>query len=141
MTKTSPDLLVGLAKKLMLNRYDEAGHHSVVAAVLLTKSGNVYQALNVGTYQPSISTCAEIVAIGIAHTAEPDMQIDTIVAIRGDKKNPYVIAPCGKCREYIADYGPKAKVLMPAKNKRGWTPLEIGKLLPLKYRKRECNCK
>ena len=139
MTKITSELLVRLAKDLICARYQKKGHHSVVAAVLLTKNGNVYQALNVGTYQPSISTCAEIVAIGIAHTAEPDMEIDTIVAVRDIE--PYVIAPCGKCREYIADYGPKAKVLMPAKNKRGWTPMEIGKLLPLKYRKRECNCK
>ena len=137
--KTNSELLVHLAKDLIRSRYDKAGHHSVVAAVLLTKNGNVYQALNVGTYQPSISTCAEIVAIGIAYTAEPDMEIDTIVAVRDVE--PYVIAPCGKCREYIADYGPKAKVLMPAKNKRGWTPIEIGKLLPMKYRKHECNCK
>ena len=139
MTKTTPDLLVRLAKDLIRSRYEKTGHHAVVAAVLLTKNGNVYQALNVGTYQPSISTCAEIVAIGLAHTAEPNMEIDTIVAVRDVE--PYVISPCGKCREYIADYGPKAKVLMPAKNKRGWTPMEIGKLLPLKYRKRECNCK
>ena len=137
--KTNPELLVRLAKDLIRSRYEKNGHHSVVAAVLLTKNGNVYQALNVGTYQPSISTCAEIVAIGIAHTAEPDMEIDTIVAVRD--KDPYVVSPCGKCREYIADYGPKAKVLMPAKNKRGWSPMKIGKLLPLKYRKRECTCK
>ena len=137
--KTSPALLVRLSKDLIRSRYEKTGHHVVVAAALLTKSGNVYQALNVGTYQPSISTCAEIVAIGIAHTAEPNMEIDTIVSVRD--KEPYVVAPCGKCREYIADYGPKAKVLMPAKNKRGWTPMEIEKLLPLKYRKRECKCK
>ena len=139
MNKTTPDLLVRLAKELIKTRYEKTGHHSVVASVLLTKAGNIYQALNVGTYQPSISTCAEIVAIGIAHTAEPDMEIDTIVAVRD--KDPYVVAPCGKCREYIADYGAKAKVLMPANNKRGWTPVEISKLLPLKYRKRECKCK
>jgi len=135
----TPDELLKKARALIKKRYQKEGHHSVVAAVLLTKNGNVYQALNVGTYQPSISTCAEIVAIGLAHTAELDMEIDTIVAVRDVE--PYVIAPCGKCREYIADYGPKAKVLMPAKNKRGWTSMEIGKLLPLKYRKHECNCK
>ena len=139
MSKVSAELLVHLAKDLIRARYQKQGHHSVVAAVLLTKNGNVYQALNVGTYQPSISTCAEIITIGIAHTAEPNMEIDTIVSVRDIE--PYVISPCGKCREYIADYGPKAKVLMPAKNKRGWTPMEIGKLLPLKYRKRECSCK
>lgn len=139
MNKVKPELLVRLAKDLIGARYNREEHHVVVAAVLLTKAGNVYQALNTSTYQSSLSTCAEVIAIGLAHTAEPDMEIDTIVAAMGD--DPYVVAPCGQCREYIADYGSKAKVLMPAKNKRGWTPIEISKLLPMKFRKRECTCK
>ena len=136
--KSNPELLVRLAKELICSRYEKEGHHVVVASVLLTKEGNVYQALNTATYQPSLSICAEAIVIGIAHTAEPDMEIDTIVSARCDLEGPYVVAPCGQCRECIADYGPKATVLMPAKNKRGWTPVSISKLLPLKYRKHEC---
>ena len=45
--KTNPDLLVRLATDLIRSRYEKKGHHSVVAAVLSTKKGNVYQALNV----------------------------------------------------------------------------------------------
>ena len=51
MNKISSELLVRLAKNLIRSRYEKKGHHSFVAAVLLTKNGNVYQALNVGTYQ------------------------------------------------------------------------------------------
>lgn len=134
MTKITTQNLVDMAKDLMEARYQKTGHHSVVSAVVLTKSGHVYQALNTGTTQPSVATCAEIIAIGMANTAEVGMQIDTIVAVRDVPS--YVISPCGKCREYIADYGPNAKVVLPAKNKRGWTIGKIGDLLPFKYEKK-----
>ena len=134
MTKITTQNLVDMAKDLMEARYQKTGHHSVVSAVVLTKSGHVYQALNTGTTQPSVATCAEIIAIGMANTAEVGMQIDTIVAVRDVPS--YVISPCGKCREYIADYGPNAKVVLPAKNKRGWTIGKIGDLLPYKYEKK-----
>ena len=134
MKKITPQNLVEMAQDLIEARYDKEHHHSVVAAALLTKSGHVYLGLNAGTNQPSVATCAEIIAIGTANTAEKNMKIDTIVALRD--KPSYVISPCGKCREYIADYGPKATVLIPAQNKRGWTPVPIEKLLPHKYQKK-----
>lgn len=134
MTKITTQNLVDMAKDLIEVRYERTGHHSVVSAVVLTKSGHVYQALNTGTTQPSVATCAEIIAIGMANTAEVDMEIDTIVAVRDVPS--YIISPCGKCREYIADYGPNAKVVLPAKNKRGWTLGKIGDLLPIKYEKK-----
>lgn len=134
MTKITTQNLVDMAKDLMEARFQKTGHHSVVSAVVLTKSGHVYQALNTGTTQPSVATCAEIIAIGMANTAEVGMQIDTIVAVRDTPS--YVISPCGKCREYIADYGPDAKVVLPAKNKRGWTIGKIKDLLPCKYEKK-----
>ena len=127
--------LVDTAKELLRGRYEKEGHHSVVAAALRTKSGKVYKALNTGTYQPSIATCAEIIAIGMAHTAEENMEIDSIVAVRDEAT--YVISPCGKCREYIFDYGPEAVVLMPDEN-GGFIPTLIKDLLPGKYHK--CGC-
>ena len=120
MIKMKPEELIKKAGDLIKKRYnpDFHEHHTVVAACVLSKSGKVYTAINAGTYQPSIATCAEIVAIGMGNTAEKDFEIDTIVAMRDVP--PYPISPCGKCREYISDYGPKAKVVMPADNKKGW---------------------
>ena len=137
MTKTAPEILIKKASDLLKKRYnpDIAAHHNVVAATVLSKKKKIYTALNAGTYQPSIGTCAEIIAIGMASTAEKNFEIDTIVAMRD--LPPYVITPCGKCREYIADYGPKAKVIIPADNKKGWKLMKIAELLPEKYEKKE----
>ncbi len=129
--KITPAVLVKTAKDLIKKRYHKEGHHTVVAAALLTKSGNVYTGLNVGTNQPSIATCAEIITIGAALTAEKDFEIDMIVAVRG--ANPYVVSPCGKCREYIADYGPDARVIMPVNEARDYEVVPIADLLPNKY--------
>lgn len=133
--KITPEQLISKSCALLKKRYERGGHHSVVCACVLSKAGNVYTSLNAGTYQPSISTCAEIIAIGMGHTAEKDFEIDTIVAMRDLPSYP--ISPCGKCREYIADYGPKAKVVVPAKNKKGWKLVKIADLLPEKYVKKE----
>ena len=137
MTKIKPEDLIKKAGDLIKKRYspDVHEHHTVVAACVLSKSGKIYTAVNAGTYQPSIATCAEIIAIGMGNTVEKDFEIDTIVAVRDVP--PYPISPCGKCREYISDYGPKAKVVMPADNKKGWELIKIADLLPGKYVKKE----
>ena len=135
MKKITPEQLIKKSCDLLKKRYQKDNHHSVVSATVLSKSGKVYTSLNAGTYQPSIATCAEIIAIGMGHTAEKDFEIDTIVAVRDIP--PYLISPCGKCREYIADYGPKAKVVMPADNKKGWQLMKISELLPEKYVKKD----
>lgn len=127
------DFLVQTARDLIKERYEKEGHHSVVAAALLTKDGKVYRALNTGTYQPSVATCAEIIAIGMAHTAQKDMKIEAIVAVRDPEA--YVITPCGKCREYIADYSDDALVAVPV-GKDDYTMVRVSELLPHKYAKR-----
>ena len=128
------DDLLKIARDLIQERYCVDGRHTVVACALETESGKVYSALNVWTYQPSIATCAEIIAIGMALKDDPNMAIKTIVTVRD--KEGYVVSSCGKCREYIADYGPKAIVLSPADNTAGYKPMAIQELLPNKYCKR-----
>ena len=137
MTKQQTELLIKKTADFLKKRYnpDIHKHHAVVAASVLAKSGKIYTAINAGTYQPSIATCAEIIAIGMGNTTEQDFEIDTIVAMRD--LPPYPISPCGKCREYISDYGPKAKVVMPATNKKGWELVKIADLIPGKYQKKE----
>ena len=130
----TPDELLKKARDLIQKRYQKENHHSVVAAALLTKSGKVYVTLNAGTNQPSIATCAEIIAIGMANTEDPNMEIDIIGAVRD--KEAYVISPCGKCREYITDYGPDARVIVPADNKKGYDVVPAKELLPNKYKKK-----
>ncbi len=130
--------LIAAARNLLKKRYEKDHHHTVVAAALKTKSGHVYAGLHVGTTQPSVATCAEIIAIGMAHTTEKNMEIDMIVAVRDEAG--YVIAPCGKCREYIADYGPDARVVVPDESFEKYQIVRIQDLLPHKYRKKTCAC-
>ena len=128
------DFLIESAQKLLKERYEKEGHHSVVAASLITESGKIFTALNVGTYQPSISTCAEIIAIGMAHAAEKGMKIKAIAVVRDEEG--YLITPCGKCREYIADYSDNALVMIPTKDGKSYCPTPIRELLPYKYTKK-----
>ncbi len=138
--------LIKVAQDFLKERYELQGHHIIVAAALLTTSGHIYKGLHIGTTQPSVATCAEIATIGIALASEKNMQIDMIVAVRDPEA--YIISPCGKCREYIADYGPDAQVVVPLETDSGWGIVPISSLLPLKYKKRTrsdqigcCECK
>ena len=80
-------------------------------------------------------TCAEIITIGMALTAEKDMEIDMIVAVRD--KEGYIISPCGKCREYIADYShSQARVIVPVGQTDKYDIVSVADLLPNKYCKR-----
>ena len=133
MDKHKYDFLIEEAKRLVKERYCKEGHHTVVAAALLANDGKVYSALNVGTYQPSISTCAEIITIGMALKENRDLKIEAIACVRDNP--PYVISPCGKCREYIADYSDDAIVVVPDE-KDEYALVHVSELLPNKYVKK-----
>ena len=42
MEKTIPEKLIKTAQTLLKERYEKEGHHTVVAAALITKSGKIY---------------------------------------------------------------------------------------------------
>ena len=127
--------VIRAAQELIKKRYQKEGHHFVVAAALLTDAGHLYTGLNLGTTQPSISMCAETSAIAQAVMAEPDMKIKLIAVARD--KEAYLVSPCGRCREFIADYGDKnTLVVVPADNNKGYEVRKIGDLLPVKYEKK-----
>ena len=127
--------VIRAAQELIKKRYQKDGHHFVVAAALLTYNGNLYTGLNLGTTQPSISMCAETSAIAQAVMAEPDMKIKLIAVARD--KEAYLVSPCGRCREFIADYGDEnTLVVVPADNAQGYDVRKIGDLLPVKYEKK-----
>jgi len=127
------DFLIQQAKDLIKARYCADGHHTVIAAAVLTTEGEVYTALNTCTYQPSVATCAEIIAIGMALKENADFKIEAIVSVR-DKRG-YIVTPCGKCREYISDYSDDALVCIPTDGDE-YEFLPISELLPNKYVKR-----
>jgi cytidine deaminase len=97
-----PDLeLVEKAKDLIAKRKSK---WSSVASVLRTRSGRIFEGVNIEIEcSAPCSICAEYAAIGTMVT-EGEHKIETIVAC-SYKNGGYVLPPCGKCRQFICEFG------------------------------------
>ena len=97
-----PDLeLLEKAKDLIAKRKSK---RSSVASVLRTRSGKIFEGVNVEIEcSAPCSICAEYAAIGTM-VAEGEQEIETIVAY-SYKEGGYVLPPCGKCRQFICEFG------------------------------------
>lgn len=118
---------VAAARRLIRLRACEARHH--VAATVVTGSGTGYTALNLECTLARAAICAEAVAIGMALTAEDGAEIVFSVAVnrRGE-----VLPPCGLCRELLVDYGPAARVAVPADG--DYRVMSLTALMPVPYK-------
>jgi cytidine deaminase len=118
-------VLVEEARRIIAQRFKENWHH--IGCALRTHSGRVFSAVHLEAYVGRIAVCAEAVAIGMG-AAVGDTEIDTIVAVN---RHGQVVAPCGMCRELIADYSSTARVIVPGE--RGEEVVPVAALLPNKY--------
>ena len=127
--------IVDLARRIIAQRYKPAWH--VVGAALRTKSGKIFTGVHLEAHVGRVAICAEAIALGRAATEAGDTEIDTIVAVRhpgaGQPEAAItVVAPCGMCREMIADYSPNAMVIL--RDAAGdLVRKPISQLLPDKY--------
>lgn len=121
------DELLNAARTIMATRFRLNYHH--YAAALRTKSGQVFSAVHLGATVGRIAVCAEAIAIGMA-AAAGDTDIEMIVAVN---RSGEIVAPCGMCRELIADYSSDAIVILPGQE--GLVHEQILKLLPSKFTK------
>lgn len=108
--------LVAAAQQAITARYRPDWH--VVGAALRTRAGRVFTGVHLEANVGRIAVCAEAVALGRAATEAGDTDVDTIVAVYhpapdAADQTVRVVAPCGMCRELIADYAPAARVLVP----------------------------
>lgn len=81
-----------------------------VSSALVTEQGNVYVGVCIDT-SSSMGFCAEHCAIG-AMVTHGESKIVTIVALNWDGR---ILAPCGRCREFIYQMDPgnkKTRVLL-----------------------------
>jgi cytidine deaminase len=117
--------LLERARSIIKERFKQDWHH--VGAALRTTSGKTFAAVHLEANVGRIAVCAEAVAIGMA-AAKGDTDIETIVAVN---RHGDVVAPCGMCRELIADYSPEALVIIPSS--AGEVVVAISTLLPNKY--------
>jgi homotetrameric cytidine deaminase len=98
LTKQDEEL-VRKAKELIEARKSK---HSSVAAALRTSRGQVFCGVNIEIEcSAPCSICAEYAAIGTMVT-EGETVVDTIVAV---SYKSGVLPPCGKCRQFISEFG------------------------------------
>ena len=119
------------ARAAIRARY-RAGWHSIGCAIH-TASGRVHVGVHLECSVGRVAVCAEAIAIGAAVTAG-DGEIETIVTVRQASETdeqPAVVAPCGMCREMIADYAPEARVIVPSED--GGEAVPIGTLIPHRF--------
>ena len=121
--KTSKNELIKAAKQARLSAYAPYSKYRVGAA-LRTKSGKTYLGANVENAAYPDSICAERVAIFKAVT-DGERDFDTIAVVTRDAG-----APCGSCRQVLAEFALEAKVLIA--NEKGEIVKEttVHKLLP-----------
>jgi cytidine deaminase len=99
--------------------------HTVAAAVRDTE-GRVFTGLNV--FHFTGGPCAELVALGVAR-AGGARSLETIVAVGKDGRG--VLAPCGRCRQILADLHAAIRVIVPTDE--GFTAVAALELLPFRY--------
>ncbi|MFJ9839409.1 cytidine deaminase family protein [Kitasatospora sp. NPDC101155] len=113
------------AAQAVAERYTRGDNHSVAAAGR-NADGRIVTAVNV--YHFTGGPCAELVLIGAA-AGQGAYDLTTVVAV-GDQGRG-VVPPCGRCRQVLLDYFPKAGVIVERDGRLHTLP--VLELLPEAY--------
>ena len=113
----TPDFLLTAALAAREHAFAPFSKFKVGAAVE-DESGHIHSGCNVESATYGLTVCAERVALFAARCAGAE-EIEAIAVI-ADLSHP--IAPCGACRQVIAELAPRARIVMA--NLRG--EIEIG---------------
>jgi cytidine deaminase len=121
--------LLDAARAMLTRAYAPYSGFRVGAAVL-TENGRIHAGCNAENASYGLSICAERAAVFAAVAAEgPNLRIRAVAVVNADDAP---CAPCGACRQVIAEFGPEALVLY-----RGSDGLKAGRvdaLLPDSFR-------
>jgi cytidine deaminase len=104
MTDPSNDELIAAAEAVLHPHHVDDRLFGDVASALLTKAGNVYVGVCIDTTSGT-GFCAEHAAIAAMVTAR-EYKIARIVAVWRGEDQLHVVAPCGRCREFIHQIDP-----------------------------------
>jgi cytidine deaminase len=127
LDETVRQQLLDQARRAREHAYAPYSHFTVGAAVL-TAAGEIYSGGNIENASLGATICAERVAIFAAVAAGySDL---TALAIVADTPEP--VAPCGLCRQVLAEFNPDCPVLM-ANTAGRWRLANLNELLPLAF--------
>ena len=105
--------LINIAKLAWKNSFTDISSFGVGAA-LLAKSGTVYIGANIEEKTiPSLSNCAERVAIqnAMSHGERDFLKIAIVGGKRGSNVLENSISPCGVCLQYMLDMCPNVEII------------------------------
>ncbi len=123
LTKEEKKFLIDLANEARRRAYAPYSNYPVGAA-LRTKTGRVYTGVNIENAAYPDGVCAERVAVFKAVSeAEHDFEVIAVVTDNGG-------APCGSCRQVLAEFGLSTIVLIADGNGKLLKETSVGELLP-----------
>ena len=103
-----------------------------VACVVMTKSGKVFEGVNIENAAYSPTLCAERNALSTAIT-EGEREFSYIV-VTGDSDYTY---PCGVCRQFIREFADDNTRIIVAKDVESYKTYSIEDLLPYSFSKKD----
>ena len=125
LDQTIIDSLIQSASE-MLARSGDGDNHTVAAAIY-AEGGAITSGMNL--YHFTGGPCAEIVALARLVSEGGGAKPLAIVAVADRGRG--IIAPCGRCREVLADYCPDIQVVLRTEDRINAVPLNG--LLPYRY--------
>jgi len=118
------DSLIRSASDMLAANGD--GDNHTVAASIYTADGALYTGMNL--YHFTGGPCAEVVALARL-TSDGGGAPLAVVAVGDNGRG--VLAPCGRCRQILADYCPEVQVILMAEGEPSAKPLSD--LIPYTY--------
>ena len=129
ISKPVQTFLVNAAREAATNAYCPYSRYPVGAAVL-TRDGQVYTGCNVENVSYGLANCAERTALFKAVSA--GCRDFVALAVAGGDKRP--AAPCGACRQVLAEFCVPDLPVLVARLKGGKvTVTTLGELLPMGF--------
>ena len=108
MNKKTLEKAVASALEVRKNAYAPFSNFAVGAAIV-TKDGSIFTGVNVENSSFGATNCAERTALFSAITAgHRDFEAIVIASVLNGK----AVFPCGICRQVLADFNPKMRVVL-----------------------------